>query len=115
MMMKSLVLGIFAASTCLSAAGAAPVSGTVLATRDFQAADIASVAPQAVTLEDYVRADPTRISTRWMTELTIKTADGRRIKVVQARDTALTVGTPVELVTTDGRQRAVPKTPSTTP
>jgi len=102
--MKSLVLGMMTAMLCLCEAALAAVSGTVWATRDVQVADT-SIVPQAITAGEYIRVDPKITSTKWMTEFTVKTADGKVIKIVQDRDPSIQVGAAVTVVTVDGHDR----------
>jgi len=106
--MKSLVLKVIAAMLCLCGSALAGVSGTVLATRDVQVANT-SLVPQAITVGDFARFDPTFTLTKWMTEITVETADGKKIKVLQDRDPRIEVGAAVTVVTTDGHDRVVRK------
>jgi len=79
-----------------------------LATRDVQVADT-SIVPQAITAGDFTRVDPTVTSTKWMTEVTVMTADGRKIKILQDRDPNIEVGAVVTVVTVDGHDRVARK------
>jgi hypothetical protein len=106
--MKILFLCGIAAMLCLCGSALADVSGIVSATRDVQAANT-SLVPQAITVGGFTRTDPTFILTKWMTEITVETADGKKIKVVQDRDPRIEVGAAVTVVTTDGQDRVVRK------
>jgi len=103
-MMKSLVLGMMAGMLFLCESALAGVSGTVWARHDVQVADT-SIVPKAITAGQYIRVDPHITSTKWMTEFTVKTTDGRTIKVVQDRDPSIQVGAAVTVMTVEGHDR----------
>ena len=103
---ESLVQLVGTAMLCLCSSALADVSGTVRAIRDVQVADT-SIVPYATSLGDYIRIDPALTSTKWLSEVTIKTADGKEVKIVQDRDPSIEVGATVTVTKMDGNDRVV--------
>jgi len=92
-----------------------PIRGTLANKHQIEVADN-STDPKAVTvgefMHDYQRGGPDRMRmfpTRQAMELTVRTDDGKRIKVVQDLDDArdLEVGGKVAIDTVDGKQKVV--------
>ena len=116
--MRTIILAAFAAASFTSLTAAADpqsVQGTLSYKHQIEVADNSSD-PKAMTvgefMHDYPRGAPDRMRmfpTKQAMELTVKTDDGRRIKVVQDLDDArdLEVGSKVSIDTVDGRQRVV--------
>ncbi|HYA66534.1 MAG TPA: hypothetical protein VEE84_07585 [Burkholderiaceae bacterium] len=87
---------------------AAAESGVITALHDVQIADIGSI-PGATTAGDMTHkfsgSDPNVMETmprRWMTEVTVTTDDGKRVKVIHDREPGYVVGAHVVLTRKDG-------------
>jgi hypothetical protein len=116
--MRALMLVTFAAASLASFAAMADpqtISGTLSNKHQIEVADN-STDPKAATvgefMHDYPRGAPDRMRmfpTKQAMELTVRTDDGKRIKVVQDLDDAreLEVGSKVSIDTVDGRQKVV--------
>lgn len=112
---NSLILAALVAAGFASSAAADPIQGTLANKHQIEVADN-STDPKAVTvgefMHDYPRGGPDRMRmfpTKQAMELTVRTDDGKRIKVVQDLDDArdLEVGGKVAIDTVDGRQKVV--------
>ncbi|HUN93842.1 MAG TPA: hypothetical protein VMU33_17470 [Burkholderiaceae bacterium] len=101
---------IVIAAACMPPLSWADVTGTIVRTKSVQVADTSAV-PGAQTFGDYWHAFPSpaplrlrNTATREAIEITVQTADGRRVRVVQDRAPGLVVGAAVTVRKLEDRE-----------